>query len=118
MDTASGGIAHGTASFDSKGPTLALVGAVQLHDFEMFLKLGYLFAHADLSVVGINGSTKLNTRVTASTPAPLAGAGIRYAFNDHWHVKLEFDHYDRIGDAQTTGSVNINATTLGIGCRF
>ncbi|HEY0341249.1 MAG TPA: hypothetical protein VGC34_10620, partial [Steroidobacteraceae bacterium] len=80
-DTASGGIAHGTASFDSKGPTLALVGAVQLHDFEMFLKLGYLFAHADLSVVGINGPTKLNTRVTASTPAPLAGVGIRYAFN-------------------------------------
>ncbi len=118
LDTASGGTAHGTASFDSKGPTLALVGAVQLHDFELFLKLGYLFAHADLSVAGTNGSTKLDTRVTASTPAPLAGAGIRYAFNDHWHVKLEFDHYDGIGDAATTGSVNINAATLGIGCRF
>jgi hypothetical protein len=104
--------------FTSKGPTLGLVGAVQVGNLEAFLKLGYLFAHADLSVAATDGPTKLNTRMTASTPAPVAGLGFRYAFNESWHVKFEFDHYDRVGDAETTGAANINVAAFGIGCRF
>jgi len=61
---------------------------------------------------------KLNTRMTASTPAPVAGLGFRYAFNESWHVKVEFDHYDGVGDAETTGAANINVAAFGIGCRF
>jgi opacity protein-like surface antigen len=117
-DTAGGGVAHGTFDFTSGGPTVALVGAIQVGYLEMFLKLGYLFAHADLSAAGTDGSTKLNAKVTASTPAPLAGAGLRYEFSERWHVKLEFDHYDGVGDPYTTGSANINVATLGIGVLF
>jgi hypothetical protein len=117
-DAAGAGIAHGTFSFTSGGPAVALVGAVQVGYLEMFLKLGYLFAHADLSVAGTDGSTKLNAKVTASTPAPLGGPGLRYAFNDRWHVKFEFDHYDGVGNTQTTGAANINVATLGIGFLF
>jgi hypothetical protein len=109
---------HGTVGFASKGPTLGLVGAVQLGNLEAFLKLGYLFAHADLSVAATDGPTKLNTRMTASTPAPVAGLGFRYAFNESWHLKVEFDHYDGVGDAETTGIANINVAAFGIGCRF
>jgi OmpA-OmpF porin, OOP family len=117
-DASGAGNAHGSVGFTSKGPTLGLVGAVQAGNLEAFLKLGYLFAHADLSVAATDGSTKLNTRMTASTPAPVAGLGFRYAFNESWHVKFEFDHYDRVGDAETTGAANINVAALGIGCRF
>jgi hypothetical protein len=53
-----------------------LVGAVQVGNLEACLKLGYLFAHADLPITATNGPTKLNTRVTASTPAPLTGLGV------------------------------------------
>jgi hypothetical protein len=112
------GNAHGTVAFVSKGPTLGLVGAVQVGNLEAFLKLGYLFAHTDLSVAATDGPTKLNTRLTASTPAPVAGLGFRYAFNERWHVKVEFDHYDGVGDAETTGAANINVAAFGIGCRF
>ncbi|MDB6011455.1 MAG: hypothetical protein JWL65_3705 [Gammaproteobacteria bacterium] len=112
------GNAHGTVGFASKGPTLGLVGAVQVGNLEAFLKLGYLFAHADLSVAATDGPTKLNTRMTASTPAPVAGLGFRYAFNESWHIKFEFDHYDGVGDAETTGAANINVAAFGIGCRF
>jgi hypothetical protein len=117
-DASGAGVARGNFSFTSGGPGVALVGAVQVGYLEMFLKLGYLFAHADLSVAGTDGSTKLNTKVTASTPAPLGGLGLRYACNDRWHVKLEFDHYDGVGNAQSTGAANINVTTLGIGLLF
>jgi hypothetical protein len=117
-DASGAGAAHGTFSFNSGGPAVALVGAVQVGYLELFLKLGYLFEHADLSVAGTDGSTKLNVKVTASTPAPLAGLGLRYEFNDRWHGKLEFDHYDSVGNTETTGAANINVTTLGIGFLF
>ncbi len=117
-DASGAGVAHGTFDFNSGGPTVALVGAVQVWYLEAFAKLGYLFAHADLSATGADGPTKLDAKVTASTPAPLAGAGLRFEFSERWHVKLEFDHYDGIGNAATTGSVNINSTTLGIGVLF
>jgi hypothetical protein len=117
-DVSGAGNTHGMVEFAARGPTLGLVGAVQVGNLEAFLKLGYLFAHADLSVTATDGATKLNTRLTASTPAPVAGVGLRYAFNESWHVKFEFDHYDRVGDAQTTGAANINVAAFGIGCRF
>lgn len=117
-DALGGGTAHGTVGFTSKGLTLGLVGAVQVGNLEAFLKLGYLLAHTDLSVTATNGPTKLNTWVTASTPAPVTGLGFRYAFNESWHVKVEFDHYDRVGDAEITGAANINVAAFGIGCRF
>jgi opacity protein-like surface antigen len=111
-------VASGAATFTSKGPTLALVGAAQLGNLETFARLGYLFAHADLSVVTVDGSTTHNTTYSTNTLAPFAGAGLRYAFNDHWHVKIELDRYIRVGGAVTTGTAYINVATLGIGCRF
>jgi hypothetical protein len=117
-DPSSTDAAQGKASFTSKGPTLALVGAVQIGNLEAFLRLGYVLAHTDLSVAAIvDGSTKLNATVSANTAAPFGGLGFRYAFNDYWHLKLEFDRYDGVGNA-TTGTANINVVTLGIGCHF
>jgi hypothetical protein len=110
--------AHGTVSFSSGGPTLALVGAFQVGYLEMFVKAGYLFARAELSVVGTDGSTKLNAKMTASTPVPMGGVGLRYEFSERWHVKVEFDHYDGVGDAESTGVASVNVATWGVGFLF
>jgi hypothetical protein len=110
--------AHGTTSFFSGGPTLALVGAFQVGYLEMFVRAGYLFARAELSVVGTDGATKLNGKMTATTPVPLGGIGLRYEFSERWHVKFEFDHYDGVGDAESTGVANVNVATLGVGILF
>ena len=118
LDVSSGGSAHGTASFSSGGPALALVGAFQIGYLEMFVKAGYLFAHADLSVAGADGATKLNAKVTMSTPAPLVGVGCRYEFSERWHVKVEFDRYDGVGEGMSTGGGNVNVGTLGVGYFF
>jgi len=118
-DTSGTDTAQGKASFTSRGPTLALVGAVQFRNLEAFLRLGYLFAHTDLLVAAVaDGSTKLNATESANMPAPFGGLGIRYAFSEYWHLKLEFDRYDDVGDAATTGTAHIKVTTLGVGCRF
>jgi hypothetical protein len=118
LDVTSGGSAQGTASFSAGGPALALVGAIQVGYVEVFAKAGYLFSHAQLSVAGMDGATKLSAKVTASPPAPLVGLGCRYEFSDHWHFKVEFDHYDGVGDAATTGGSDVNVATLGVGYLF
>jgi opacity protein-like surface antigen len=118
LDAASGGSAHGAASFSSGGPTVTLVGAFQVGYLEMFVKAGYLFAHADLSVAGTDGATKLNAKVTASTPAPLVGVGFRYEFSERWHLKVEFDRYDGVGDAMSTGDTDFTVVTVGVGYLF
>lgn len=113
------GAAQGKASFTSKGATLALVGAAQVRNLEAFVRVGYLLAHTDLSVGGtVNGQTKLNTTLSANTSARFGGLGLRYAFSDYWHLKVEFDRYDDVGDAASTGTAKISVTTLGVGCRF
>jgi hypothetical protein len=112
------GTAGGEAAFASKGPTLALVGAVQIGNLEGFLRLGYLLAHASLSVARDDGPTKLNAALSAGSPAPFGGVGLRFALSEQWHVKVEFDRYDRIGNSATTGAVNMNVATVGVGCRF
>ena len=118
-DASDTGSSQGAARFTSRGPTLSLVGAVQIGNLEAFLRLGYLFAHAVLSVATtVDAAARLNTTVSANTLAPFAGLGLRYAFNDRWHLKLEFDRYDDVGDAATTGTANINVATLGVGYRF
>jgi opacity protein-like surface antigen len=119
VSNASGtGATQGMARFSSKGPTLALVGAVQFGNLEAFLRLGYLSAQVHVWVAATNGSTKLNAKIAANTTAPFGGIGFRYAFNERWHIKAELDRYTDVGDAGTTGSVNINAATLGVGYRF
>jgi opacity protein-like surface antigen len=118
LDASSGGSAQGAARFSSGGPTVALVGAFQVGYLEMFVKAGYLFAHADLSVAGTDGVTKLNAKVTASTPAPLVGVGFRYEFSERWHLKVEFDRYDGVGDATSTGAPDFNVATVGVGYLF
>ena len=118
LDVSSGGSAHGTASFSAGGPALALVGAFQVGYLEMFVKAGYLFAHADLSVAGADGATKLNGKVTMSTPAPLAGVGCRYEFSERWHVKVEFDRYEGVVEGMSTGGRNVSVGTLGVGYLF
>jgi opacity protein-like surface antigen len=118
-DTSGTGTKLGGANFSSRGPTLALVGAVQLGNLEAFLRLGYLFAHVDLSVAAtVDGPTKLNATISANTLAPFGGLGFRYAFSERWHLKFEFDHYDDVGDAATTGTATISVATLGVGYRF
>jgi hypothetical protein len=112
------GTAGGEAAFASKGPTLALVGAVQIGNLEGFLRLGYLLAHASLSVARDDGPTKLNAALSAGSPAPFGGVGLRFALSEQWHVKVELDRYDRIGNSATTGAVNMNVATVGVGCRF
>jgi|SRR6185437_3658893 len=113
------GATHGRASIASRGPTLALVGAVQVSNLEAFVRLGYLFAHTSLSAsTPASGKTKLNNTVSANTVATFGGVGVRYAFNDYWHLKVEFDRYDSVGEAKTTGTANVNVTTFGVGYRF
>ena len=51
------------------------------------------------------------------------GLTVGYRFTPHFgsevgYVNLEFDHYDGVGDATSTGDTNVNVATIGVGYLF
>ena len=112
--------ATGKFSLAIRGPTVAFVGTVPFDSWEGYVKVGYLFANADLSLLGSEGTLASGADSSRSTAAPFAAAGVVYRFDDHWSTELEFRRYENVGyDASNgTDTININAATVGVGVRF
>jgi hypothetical protein len=104
-------------SLSIRGPTAAFIGSMGFDRWESYLKLGYLFSDAELT---INGAPPLGSGASRDTFATFVAAGALYTFDDRWYMKLEFDHYQGVGydvgDAAET--TNINVGTVGVGLRF
>jgi hypothetical protein len=107
----------GQVSLSIRGPTVAFIGFLPFDSWESYLKVGYLFSDADLS---INGRPTLGSGASLDTYVPFVAAGVLYAFDNHWTTRLEFDHYQGVGYdfANATETININTATVGIGFRF
>ncbi len=119
MNAAAG---HGDISFSAKGETLAAVGALPLGDWDMHLKVGFLFADARLNVAGVDNATPFQTTETLRTNHGLLGAGAGYNIDSHWHAQFDWTRYFRVGsNVESTGRINgpdIDNLAMGISYRF
>jgi OmpA-like transmembrane domain len=112
--------ASGRFSLAIRGPTVAFVGTVPFDAWEGYVKVGYLFANADLALLGSEGTLASGADASRSTAAPFAAAGVVYRFDDRWSTQLEFRRYENVGydGSNSADTININAATLGVGVRF
>jgi hypothetical protein len=76
--------AQGKLGLSIGGPTVGFVGTVPFDTWEGYLKVGYLFSQADLT---ISGSAPIPD-VSTSSYAPFVALGVRYEFDDRWYAKL------------------------------
>jgi hypothetical protein len=112
--------ASGRFSLAIRGPTVAFVGTVPFDSWEGYVKVGYLFANADLALLGSEGTLTSGADASRSTAAPFAAVGVVYRFDDQWSTQLEFRRYENVGydGSNSADTININAATVGVGVRF
>jgi OmpA-like transmembrane domain len=112
--------APGRFSLAIHGPTVAFIGTVPFDTWEGYVKVGYLFSNADLSVAGSSGSPGPGGDTSRYSSAAFAALGVVYKFDERWYTKLEFQHYQNVGYNGNDGAdtININAGTVGLGLRF
>jgi hypothetical protein len=114
-----------SADAEVKGPALSFVGTIPAGNFELFGKLGVLFAKTELSGQVQGRTTGSPTQLldasfseSASTTEVAVGLGMGYTFGEHFHVKLEWTQVPDAGDEEDTGEGDASLLALGLQFRF
>jgi OmpA-OmpF porin, OOP family len=122
--------ANGTSNieFGVRGPSVAIVGSIPIHDWEIVAKIGALYAatriegRLDAIVTRSFGlpSFELHESVSESarTTEALVSVGVGYTFAEHYHVKLDWTGMRDVGDEEETAEADITVTSLGFQYRF
>lgn len=103
--------------YKADGFDLAAVGILPLdYGFSAYGKLGALWSKAKLDVastgaVGVSNESHSGTGVTY-------GLGVSYDLTHNVSTNLEWNRYDHIGSADSTGRTNANVYSLGLAYRF
>ena len=96
------------------GINLALVASNHVSDdLSLFAKVGVLRARAEASDRGFANSTEGKTKWR-----PILGVGADYFFDDMFGVRAEYERYNKLGDRDTVGTMDINMMSLGLIGKF
>ncbi len=98
--------------------SLSAVGILPLdNQWSLFGKAGITDTKATLSASSASGATSVNGGSDSGTGF-VAGAGATYDFAKNWFGKAELDRYAHVGNSSSTGEMNMNVFSLGVGMRF
>ena len=99
-------LGHFSPDYKVRALSLSAVGFLPLADqFSLYGKAGLARTHAE------TGGTDDDEN------GMVFGAGVRYDLNQQWFTKAGWDHYTKVGGADT-GSGHVDAFTVGVGLQF
>jgi OOP family OmpA-OmpF porin len=100
----------------TRGTTFDLVALAPLGEgFSVYGKAGVIRAAVDFS--GGSNGTSVTSGSNTSTRATY-GLGMGYDFTPHFGTKLEWDRYENLGDANTSGKGNLDLVTAALVLKF
>ncbi len=88
------------------------------NNFSIYGKLGFLRSSIKLSGSSTAGSLSTFRSGSSSGTSTLFGLGAGYDFSENIGTKLEWNHYDKLGSTNSTGSGNYDTVTVGIVYKF
>jgi len=107
------------SNFGSKGPTLAVVGAIPLGDmFDLHARLGVLFAKTEAFTEYNFEGAPFQSKDSASSQDFFYGLGGSLKLGQQWSLSLDWHQYKDVGDKDKTGEIDINTITLGAAIHF
>lgn len=112
-----GGSAQGTL----KAGGVDVVGVFSLpvtQEFSVFAKGGAVAAKVKAKLAADAPAALADGNSSATVVRPLLGVGASYKLSEHVDLRADYDHVSGLGKSGTTGKMNDNMVSLGIGYNF
>jgi hypothetical protein len=99
---------------------VAGVGSIPFGDsgWSGFLRLGTVDAHTQVNDTSIGFIPAPSSNTNSNDWKAYYGVGVAWQFAEHWAVRLGWDQYHDLGNANTVGETNIDFTNIGLQVRF
>jgi OmpA-OmpF porin, OOP family len=117
-DAAQSAAIRANLRFKARGPILNAIGSFPLGNWDPFIKFGMFWQNVDLNLDGTAGGTPFSLAWSADGMKIAWGAGVGYALGEQWHVRLELDYFDSVGDDNRTGKARVTSAAVGVAYRF
>jgi hypothetical protein len=107
-------------SYSVGGPVFSAIGILPFNDkFELFARLGYLFASSDNEFSArIDGENAGSGSLKGNSQDPVYGVGFSFHINQVYSVRGEYQQIDGVGEANRTGQEDLKVFNLGVIVRF
>jgi opacity protein-like surface antigen len=97
------------AETDSKGVSASALGIWPINrSWDVYARLGVIFATTTLTAHARNSTLSFADNVSEDTQDLLYGIGASYRYSGTWSVRLDYQHFDGLGDSNTTGETNVD----------
>jgi OOP family OmpA-OmpF porin len=102
---------NGTLQVKASGWNIGAVGTVPLNDkFSLFGKFGIIDGKVEANDATGSGS--------ATKWRPTYGFGVKYDVSKTLGILAEYEHFDKLGDNNTSGTASINLLSAGVMAKF
>jgi OOP family OmpA-OmpF porin len=97
------------AETDSKGIAASALGIWPVsRSWDVYARLGMIFATTTLTADVRSDAASFRDNVSEDTQDVLYGVGATYHYSSTWGVRLDYQHFDGLGDSKTTGETNVD----------
>ena len=102
------------------GLVISAIGILPLHEkFELFGRVGYLFASASQQFsASIDGENAGTGSVRGDSQDAVLGAGFSFNINQVYSIRGEYQQIDSVGQPSRTGQEDLKVFGLGVFIRF
>lgn len=101
------------AETDSKGISASALGIWPIsRSWDVYARLGMIFATTTLTAHARNSTLSFRDNVAEDTQDMLYGVGATYRYSSTWSMRLDYQHFDGLGDSSTTGETNVDRLAL------
>jgi hypothetical protein len=99
---------------------VAGVGSIPFGDsgWSGFLRLGTVDAHTQVNDTSVGSIPVPSSSTTSNDWKAYYGVGLGWQFAEHWALRLGWNQYHNLADANTGGETNINFANVGLQVRF
>ena len=120
LDATIGGVSvKADADLRAQGISVAGVAKLPLDDnTQVFAKAGLFAWHAETDTTATALGLSLTSNDSATGVSLLVGAGGEIHLNDKVGFRVEYEHYNNVGDADKTGRIDINMVSGGVNYHF
>jgi OmpA-OmpF porin, OOP family len=103
----------------AKGPTLALVGFLPLHErFDLQARAGVFFADTTFDVAASIDGSRASDDFSADSQDFYFGIGATFYVTSQFALALDYTKFKDVGDEDETGEADVDSITGGIIYRF